>query len=164
MTILKLALLAGATTAVDFTEHYPHQPVRHGGYDFGSQKSHVKVTNHQNPFNHIIVHHKYADGYENDPWATRNLGGDPNRQGWYSPYQQFSPARIPYKPTVTHATFARCDLPMAFDREFGTAFIGQLKGKAPIVKYELDRLVSDTVDVETLFDEVTGEFSDGFFI
>ena len=108
MKIFNLALFAGAAMAVEFTGHYPHQPVRHGGYDFGSQKSHVKVTNHRNPFDHIIEHHTYADSYELDPWARRNEGGDLMRQGWYSPYQQFSPAKIPYKPTVTRATFAYC--------------------------------------------------------
>lgn len=108
MSIFNLALLAGASMAVEFNGHYPHQPVHHGGYDFGSHQSHVKVTNHQNPFRHIVEHHKYADSYELDPWERRNQGGDPDRSGWYSPYQQFSPAKIPYKPTVTHATFARC--------------------------------------------------------
>ena len=129
MSLFNLALFAGAATAVEFTGHYPHQPAHHGGY----HQPHVKVTNHQNPFNHIIVHHKYADSYENDPWVRRNLGGDSERQGWYSPYQQFSPAKIPYKPTVTHATFARCEMIGGA----GVILIGQMKGKAPVIKYDL---------------------------
>ena len=131
MKFFNLALLAGATTAVEFTSHHPYQPVSHSGYDFGSLNNHVKVQNYRNPFDHIIEHHTYADSYENDPWATRNEGGDVGRSGWYSPYQQFSPAKIPYKPTVTRATFARCEF-----EDIGTVLLGQLKGKSVIVKLD----------------------------
>ena len=136
-----IALLTGAVSAVEFTG--PHYGVNHGsGYGYGphhgNHNSHAHGHNHKNPWYHTVVHHKHAESYELDPWADRNAADD-ERTGWYSPYQQFSPAQIQYTPTVTHATFARC----VFSDD-GVVLIGQLKGKAPVVKYDLINLSMTT--------------------
>jgi len=88
------------------------------------------------------VHHKSADDYHSDPWEQRGFrGGDAGRKDWYSPYQQFSPPQIAYVPTVSHATFARCYFDAVNNKsaDFSTSEIriGQLKGKAPVVKMDL---------------------------
>ena len=141
-----LALLASAASAVEFTGS--RYGVSHGsGYGFGphhgNHNSHAHGHNHKNPWYHTVVHHKSAQDYELDPWVRRN-GADTEREGWYSPYQQFSPAQIQYVPTVTHATFARCD----FDGGSGFALIGQLKGKAPVVKFDLTGLGTTTASTD----------------
>ena len=135
--LFSLALLAGAVSAAEYTGN--HYGVNHGsGYGFGphhgNHSSHAHGHNHKNPWYHTVVHHKSTQDYELDPWVRRN-GADADRTGWYSPYQQFSPAQIQYVPTVTHATFARC----AFSGG-SIVLLGQLKGKAPVVKYDLTGL------------------------
>ena len=87
------------------------------------------------------MHHKTANDYHKDPWVDRNYldNTDPSRDTWYSPYQQFSPPQIQYKPSVSHPVFAVCAL-IGTEADTSTSRTGdvinlaQVKGKAVIMK------------------------------
>ena len=82
----------------------------HGSFAAHSGHDHKHGQFHKNPWQHTVVHHKTANDYNKDPWSKRNniVSKDTTRDDWYSPYQQFSPPQIQYKPSVSHAIFASC--------------------------------------------------------
>ena len=78
------------------------------GFSYGSGHGSYPVKRgeyHKNPWQHTVVTHTTAMDYQRDPFETRD-SASATRSGWYSPYQQFSPPQIPYKPSVSHAIFA----------------------------------------------------------
>ena len=129
MTKFALALLAAtAANASDprgfsYGSGHGSYPVKRGEY-------------HRNPWQHTVVTHTTAMDYQRDPFETRDRASA-TRAGWYSPYQQYSPPQIRYKPAVSCAIFATC----TFSDNLGTQDDGndniqfaQLPGKAIVYK------------------------------
>ena len=101
------ALALIAASAVAGPSHGFSYGSGHGSYGTHLGHDHRHGSYHKNPWSHTVVHHKTANDYQRDPWDQREE--DSTRAGWYSPYQQFSPPQIQYKPSVSHAIFAECD-------------------------------------------------------
>ena len=104
MYTFTLALVA-ATAAADNVWKKSGKPM--GGFSYGSGTGTYTVRGevHKNPWEHNIVTNTIEQGYHRDPFERRD-SASATRAGWYSPYQQFSPPQIPYKPSVSHAIFA----------------------------------------------------------
>ena len=103
-----LALLA-ATAVASAPEGFSYGS-GHGSYGTHRGHEHKRSDTHKNPWQHTVVTHKTANGYQRDPWDNRDEESAA-RATWYSPYQQFSPPQIQYKPPVSHAIFATCTFP-----------------------------------------------------
>ena len=128
MTKFALALLAAtAANASDprgfsYGSGHGSYPVKRGEY-------------HKNPWQHTVVTHTTAMDYQRDPFETRD-SASATRSGWYSPYQQFSPPQIRYKPSVSCAIFATCTFKDVLDDETvaDNIVFAQLPGKAIVYK------------------------------
>ena len=128
MTKFALALLAAtAANASDprgfsYGSGHGSYPVKRGEY-------------HRNPWQHTVVTHTTAMDYQRDPFETRD-SASATRSGWYSPYQQFSPPQIRYKPSVSCAIFATCTFKDVLDDETvaDNIVFAQLPGKAIVYK------------------------------
>ena len=128
MTKFALALLAAtAANASDprgfsYGSGHGSYPVKRGEY-------------HKNPWQHSVVTHTIAQDYQRDPFEVRDRASAA-RAGWYSPYQQYSPPQIRYKPSVSCAIFATCTFKDALDNftENDNIVFAQLPGKAIVYK------------------------------
>ena len=128
MTKFALALLAAtAANASDprgfsYGSGHGSYPVKRGEY-------------HKNPWQHTVVTHTTAMDYQRDPFETRD-SASATRSGWYSPYQQYSPPQIRYKPSVSCAIFATCTFKDVLDDETvaDNIVFAQLPGKAIVYK------------------------------
>ena len=95
----------------------------------------TKPTTYYAPKPTYYKHHAQPEIKE--PWTDPAAGVD--KSTWYKTYQQYSPARIAYKPTAKYPIFAVCELASGFV-EFA-----QVPGKAVMIRSEAGlALVADT--------------------
>lgn len=81
--------------------------------------------------NHYYGHSAYAPkqqshGHEHHYPVTT----DPAKASWFSPYTQYSPAKIAFKPTGDFPCFAICEMPSGGIT--GSIQLAQLPGKPPV--------------------------------
>jgi len=146
MTKFALALLAAtAANASDpkgfsYGSGHGSYPVKRGEY-------------HKNPWQHTVVTHTTAHDYQRGPFETRD-SASATRSGWYSPYQQYSPPQIRYKPSVSCAIFATCTFaPEPLGIPGDNIVFAQLPGKA--IVYKRDFCEFGALDFDSIEEEVT---------
>ena len=109
---LSLAMIASAAYAVDI-QQYGHG---HGGYGYGGSPGYGH--GHSHGHGHSLGYHGYGASAANshvNPWFdstdTTNASSNQDTTGWWSPYKQYRPPLIPYRPNHFHQNqYGKCDI------------------------------------------------------